>query len=197
MAPSSRAVVCLTTWRTGEQTGARATATLCPRAVRRGNHCHSPDISPGQRWWPRAPAAGLCLSHSLQPNTSRAPTVARGPALNTFTTHPLPSQLQTIRCRWIKQHPVQSYAGFKVLMRWIRNTENQMQLDAGFHASGYKSAVGLHPPLADTHRQCKFPAAPSLWGMDPLYAYRRTHKQAIYSHYTLQTHVWQHVGRLL
>lgn len=72
MAPSSGAVVCLTTRRTGEETGARATATPYPLAVWHGNHCHSPDISPGQRWWLSAPAAGLCLSRSLQPNTSRA-----------------------------------------------------------------------------------------------------------------------------
>ncbi|KAM7389479.1 hypothetical protein PAMP_023455 [Pampus punctatissimus] len=70
MAPSSRAVVCLTTWRTGEQTGTRATVTIYPRAVRHGNHCHSPDIRPGHRRWLSAPAAGLCLSHSLQSNTS-------------------------------------------------------------------------------------------------------------------------------
>ncbi|KAM7418020.1 hypothetical protein PAMA_017589 [Pampus argenteus] len=72
MAPSSSAVVCLTTWRTGEQTGARATVTTYPRAVRHGNHCHSPDIRPGQRRRLSAPAAGLCLSHSLQLNTSGA-----------------------------------------------------------------------------------------------------------------------------
>ena len=33
---------------------------------------NSPDISPGQRRWLSAPAVGLCLGRSLQPNTSRA-----------------------------------------------------------------------------------------------------------------------------
>lgn len=100
MAPSSRAVVCLTTWRTGEETGARATATLYPQAVRHGNHCHSPDISAGQRWWLSAPAAGLCLlplCHSLQPNTAEpATSMARGPVLNTCTILFLPSELDNM-----------------------------------------------------------------------------------------------------
>lgn len=46
---------CLTTWRTEEETGARATATPYPGAVWHGNHCHSRDINPGQRWWLCAP----------------------------------------------------------------------------------------------------------------------------------------------
>lgn len=69
MAPSSRAAVCLTNM---EDRGARATATLCPQAVRHSSHCHGPDISSGQRWWHRAPATGICLNHSLQPHTSAA-----------------------------------------------------------------------------------------------------------------------------
>lgn len=94
IAPSSRAVVCLTTRRTGEQTGMRATATIYPRAVWHGNHCHNPDniLAKDDGIAPRLQASAFAIHFSQTP-LEAASSVARGLVLNTYTKHTLPPEL--------------------------------------------------------------------------------------------------------
>ena len=131
IAPSSRAAVCLTTWRTGEQTGEQTRAraaryTIYPRGCVAWRSLPQPWHKP----WPKMKALCPCC-RPLPPPPAPAPSMARTPALSNFTIHPRTRQLALddntqlcLRCRWDEKH-------------W--------KLNAGFHALGYECVAYLHP----------------------------------------------------
>lgn len=184
MAPSSSSwepwwVACLATWRTEEETRARTTATLYPQAVWHGNlpqAWHKP--------WPKMMALCPCCRPLPQPFTSAEHLQSQLYPLHKvlrliLPQHTLCLQNWTLPGWLTASSGAVGYAVYRLLSdKWE---------DTGFNNFGYKPAIGLHQFLPESCHRCSFQAYLYLRDMDPLCAYRPTHKQAIISYYTLQS----------